>query len=199
VLTNLAGVGVGSNDFGGTPVAVACSVTGASAPTTGRPVTGKPATARFDSDRCANDHCPRRSVKHRPATCPSVIAVVDRVGNVLAVSDMKGSNRFQAKSRSGNRQIGAGESGNAIGLQARWSRLPQRLSPRRDRSYPVQRRQRFSSRTASQLPRKHFPSRRPTTVGLESGGRWFGVQLASCPARTCPSAFSFDGRLWESL
>ena len=117
--------------------------------------------------------------KRSLAACPA-IAVVDRVGNVLAVFAMIGTPRPRI-----SRRTIAGSSGRRrSGVR---SRSPDCRSGDRQgghRRLSVEQRQCSSTRTASQIVQEHFPPA-PTTVGLESGPL-FGVQFSQRSVPTCP-------------
>ncbi|WP_422723175.1 heme-binding protein [Erythrobacter alti] len=109
---------------------------------------------------------------------PSMIAVTDRVGNVLAVFAMNGANPEATLSR---QQIGGmAANGSEIGLQgvavpAQAAAIAKALTG----AYLSSGGNAFTSRTASQIVQEHFPPA-PTTVGLESGPL-FGVQFSQLP------------------
>ncbi|RAK68555.1 heme-binding protein [Phenylobacterium kunshanense] len=108
----------------------------------------------------------------RARNLPAVIAVTDRVGNVLAVYSMTGA-RTTARvppSRSGqnfdvqNLEVPAAAAAIAKAITG---------------AYLSSGGNAFSTRTASQIVQEHFPPA-PSTVGLESGPL-FGVQFSSLP------------------
>lgn len=108
----------------------------------------------------------------RARNLPAVIAVTDRVGNVLAVYSMAGA-RTTARvppSRSGQnfdvQNLEVPAAGAAIAKALTGAYLSSGGNA-------------FSSRTASQIVQEHFPPA-PSTVGLESGPL-FGVQFSSLP------------------
>ncbi len=108
----------------------------------------------------------------RARNLPAVIAVTDRVGNVLAVYSMAGA-RTTARvppSRSGQnfdvQNLEVPAAGAAIAKAITGAYLSSGGNA-------------FSSRTASQIVQEHFPPA-PSTVGLESGPL-FGVQFSSLP------------------
>lgn len=108
----------------------------------------------------------------------ATIAVVDRVGNVLAVFQMTGAPANTTISR---QQIGGvGAAGDLVGLQG----LPvpsaaAAIAKAITGAYLSSGGNAFSSRTASQIVQEHFPPA-PSTVGLESGPL-FGVQFSQLP------------------
>jgi len=109
---------------------------------------------------------------------PSMIAVTDRVGNVLAVFAMNGANPNAVLSR---QQIGGiAAMGGEVGLQgvavpAQAAAIAKALTG----AYLSSGGNAFTTRTASQIVQEHFPPA-PTTVGLESGPL-FGVQFSQLP------------------
>ncbi len=109
---------------------------------------------------------------------PSVIAVTDRVGNVLAVFRMTGAPDTM---RVSTRTIGGtAVPGSEIGLQgATVPAVTGAIAKAITGAYLSSSGNAFSSRTASQIVQQHFPPA-PTTVGLESGPL-FGVQFSQLP------------------
>jgi uncharacterized protein GlcG (DUF336 family) len=106
---------------------------------------------------------------------PSVIAVTDRVGNVLGVFAMNGA---PATAKVSTRQLGG--SGTPIGLQG--VDVPgaaAAISKAITGAYLSSSGNAFSTRTASQIVQQHFPPA-PSTAGLESGPL-FGVQFSQLP------------------
>ena len=102
---------------------------------------------------------------------PAVIAVTDRVGNVLAVFSMSGA-RAMATIRRGM--------ASDIGLQgAEVPATAAAIAKALTGAYLSSSGNAFSSRTASMIIQQHFPPS-PFTAGLESGPL-FGVQLSSLP------------------
>ncbi len=122
---------------------------------------------------------------------PSVIAVTDRVGNVLAVFAMNGAPAMTALSR---RQIGGmAAMGDEIGLQgAMVPSTTAAIAKALTGAYLSSSGNAFTSRTASQIVQEHFPPA-PTTVGLESGPL-FGVQFSQLPCSDL-SARASDGMI----
>ena len=102
---------------------------------------------------------------------PAVIAVTDRVGNVLAVYAMAGA-RTTAKLRDG-----PGGNLDAQGVVAPASAAA--IAKAVTGAYLSSGGNAFSSRTASMIVQQHFPPS-PATVGLESGPL-YGVQFSSLP------------------
>ncbi|MFA6220616.1 MAG: heme-binding protein [Erythrobacter sp.] len=108
----------------------------------------------------------------------ATIAVVDRVGNVLAVFQMTGA---PANTQVSRRQIGGiGAAGQLVGLQG--LAVPSAaaaIAKAITGAYLSSGGNAFSTRTASQIVQQHFPPA-PSTVGLESGPL-FGVQFSQLP------------------
>lgn len=102
---------------------------------------------------------------------PSVIAVVDRVGNVLAVFSMNGA-RATTTTRpgtSGNTDV------QGVTVPAVLGAIAKAVTG----AYLSSGGNAFSTRTASQIVQQHFPPSR-NAVGLESGPL-FGVQFSQLP------------------
>ncbi|NCN85592.1 MAG: heme-binding protein, partial [Sphingomonadales bacterium] len=155
------GGGGGSNDFGGTP-------SPSPAPTPTPTPTGFVAPAQRSLTVADVQQVIAQAAGEAQArNLPSVIAVVDRVGNVLAVFDMNGSNKGSSEVSVSSRQIGgiAGP-GNTIGLQgAMVPASTAAIAKAITGAYLSSGGNAFSSRTASQIAQEHFPPA-PTTVGL---------------------------------
>ncbi len=117
---------------------------------------------------------------------PGVIAVVDRVGNVLAVFEMTGA---PALTQLSTRQIGGDAApGEEVGLQG--AMVPTRaaaISKAITGAYLSSGGNAFSTRTASQIVQEHFPPA-PSTAGLESGPL-FGVQFSQLPCSDLATRF----------
>ncbi len=114
---------------------------------------------------------------------PAVIAVVDRVGNVLAVFSMTGA-RATAMTR-------AGTSGNTdlqgIGFPAALGAISKAMTG----AYLSSGGNAFSTRTASMIVQQNFPPS-ATTAGLESGPL-SGVQFSSLPCSDLATRFGSGG------
>ena len=114
---------------------------------------------------------------------PAVIAVVDRVGNVLAVFSMTGA-RATARAR-------PGADGNidvqGVTVPAALGAIAKAITG----AYLSSSGNAFSTRTASQIVQQHFPPSR-TTVGLESGPL-FGVQFSQLPCSDLSARFAAGG------
>lgn len=103
---------------------------------------------------------------------PAVIAVTDRVGNVLAVYSMTGA-RTTATLRAGPQ--GTNLDAQGVVAPATAAAIAKAITG----AYLSSGGNAFSTRTASQIVQEHFPPS-PSTVGLESGPL-FGVQFSSLP------------------
>ena len=103
---------------------------------------------------------------------PAVIAVTDRVGNVLAVYSMTGA-RTTATLRAGPQGTNLDAQGVVVPSAA--AAIAKAITG----AYLSSGGNAFSTRTASQIVQEHFPPS-PSTVGLESGPL-FGVQFSSLP------------------
>ncbi|ATW04093.1 heme-binding protein [Sphingorhabdus sp. YGSMI21] len=192
VLTSCGGGG-DSNDFGGTPSPSPAPTPAPTPPPTG---TGGLFAAPAQRSLTVTDvqTIIAQAVGEAQArNLPSVIAVVDRVGNVLAVFDMQGSNGGSSEITISNRQIG-GLAGPAdlVGLQGQ--QVPAAaaaIAKAVTGAYLSSSGNAFSSRTASQIAQEHFPPA-PTTVGLESGPL-FGVQFSQLPCSDLSQRFNAMG------
>ena len=103
---------------------------------------------------------------------PSIIAVTDRVGNVLGVFKMTG-----AKDTA---MTPAAPSGKRLDLQGlNVPAVSAAIAKAITGAYLSSGGNAFSSRTASQIVQQHFPPA-PTTAGLESGPL-YGVQFSQLP------------------
>ncbi|MFD1611631.1 heme-binding protein [Sphingomonas tabacisoli] len=115
---------------------------------------------------------------------PAVIAVVDRVGNVLGIFRMNGSPQ--------NLKIADAPNGQDIDLQglivpAEGGAIAKAITG----AYLSSGGNAFSSRTASQIVQQRFPPA-PDSVGLESGPL-FGVQFSSLPCSDLNTRFIATG------
>jgi len=103
---------------------------------------------------------------------PAVVAVVDRVGNVLAVMRMTGA---PATAHIPEASDGSKQDVQGLDVPAEGAALAKAITG----AYLSSGGNAFSSRTASMIVQQHFPPA-PTTVGLESGPL-FGVQFSQLP------------------
>lgn len=122
---------------------------------------------------------------------PSVIAVTDRVGNVLAVFEMNGA---QATATTSARTALGAINNPLVDVQgvvvpAAAGAIAKAVTG----AYLSSSGNAFSSRTASQIVQEHFPPA-PTTAGLESGPL-FGVQFSQLPCSDLNQRFGNAGAM----
>ncbi|WP_068875646.1 MULTISPECIES: heme-binding protein [unclassified Phenylobacterium] len=108
----------------------------------------------------------------RARNLPAVIAVTDRVGNVLAVYSMTGARGTATLRAAPN---GQNMDAQGVVVPAAAGAIAKAITG----AYLSSGGNAFSTRTASQIVQEHFPPA-PSTVGLE-GGPLFGVQFSSLP------------------
>lgn len=119
---------------------------------------------------------------------PSVIAVVDRVGNVLAVFRMNGARtlaRTSAMTEAGLNSPTIDAQG--LDVPAEMAAIAKAVTG----AYLSSGGNAFSTRTASQIVQQHFPPA-PSTRGLESGPL-FGVQFSQLPCSDLNARFQAAG------
>lgn len=119
---------------------------------------------------------------------PSVIAVVDRVGNVLGVFRMNGARtlaRTSAMTEAGLNSPLVDAQG--LDVPAEMAAISKAVTG----AYLSSGGNAFSSRTASQIVQQHFPPA-PSTRGLESGPL-FGVQFSQLPCSDLNARFLAAG------
>lgn len=115
---------------------------------------------------------------------PSVIAVTDRVGNVLGVFRMNGARPTATTSAAPN---GVNMDAQNVPFPAEGGAIAKAITG----AYLSSGGNAFSTRTASQIVQEHFPPA-PTTVGLESGPL-FGVQFSQLPCSDLSARFGAAG------
>lgn len=115
---------------------------------------------------------------------PSVIAVTDRVGNVLGVFRMTGARSTATTSAAPN---GVNIDAQNVTFPAEGGAIAKAVTG----AYLSSGGNAFSTRTASQIVQEHFPPA-PTTVGLESGPL-FGVQFSQLPCSDLSARFGAAG------
>jgi len=115
---------------------------------------------------------------------PSVIAVTDRVGNVLGVFRMSGARATATTAPAPN---GANIDAQNVTFPAEGGAIAKAVTG----AYLSSGGNAFSTRTASQIVQEHFPPA-PTTVGLESGPL-FGVQFSQLPCSDLSARFGTAG------
>ena len=186
ILTSCGGGG-GSNDFGGTPSpSPAPAPAPAPSPSPGTGGLFTPPLQRSLSVTDVQTIIAQAVGEAQARNLPSVITVVDRVGNVLAVFRMNGANPMATVSR---KTIGGqAAQGQEVGLQgvmvpATTAAIAKAVTG----AYLSSGGNAFSTRTASQIVQEHFPPA-PTTVGLESGPL-FGVQFSQLPCSDLNTRF----------
>lgn len=112
---------------------------------------------------------------------PAVIAVTDRVGNVLAVFRMNGA---AATARTSPAPNGANIDAQNLTIPAEGGAIAKAITG----AYLSSGGNAFSTRTASMIVQTHFPPG-PGTIGLESGPL-FGVQFSQLPCSDLSSRFN---------
>ena len=119
---------------------------------------------------------------------PSVIAVTDRVGNVLAVFRMNGAlatATTSVETASGTNPSPIDAQG--LGVPAEMAAISKAVTG----AYLSSGGNAFTTRTASQIVQEHFPPA-PSTPGLESGPL-FGVQFSQLPCSDLNTRFGAAG------
>lgn len=113
----------------------------------------------------------------RALNYPAIIAVVDRVGNVLAVFRMNGAaTRMLISQRTATGEISPREiDAQGLEVEATMGAISKAVTA----AYLSSSGNAFSTRTASMIVQEHFPPA-PNTPGLESGPL-FGVQFSQLP------------------
>ena len=114
---------------------------------------------------------------------PAVIAVTDRVGNVLAVYAMTGAPATTT--------LRAGTSGNTDAQGVVAPAAAAAIAKAITGAYLSSGGNAFSTRTASMIVQQHFPPS-PATAGLE-GGPLFGVQFSQLPCSDLSSRYVAGG------
>ena len=115
---------------------------------------------------------------------PAVVAVVDRVGNVLAVMRMTAA---PTNARIPAAPDGSKQDVQGLDVPAEAAAIAKAITG----AYLSSSGNAFSSRTASMIVQQHFPPA-PTTVGLESGPL-FGVQFSQLPCSDLAARFAPSG------
>ena len=117
---------------------------------------------------------------------PAVIAVTDRVGNVLSVFRMAGARASATTSAAPN---GVNMDAQNLTVPAEAGAISKAITG----AYLSSGGNAFSTRTASQIVQQHFPPA-PTTAGLESGPL-FGVQFSQLPCSDLSARFQSSGAM----
>jgi uncharacterized protein GlcG (DUF336 family) len=120
----------------------------------------------------------------RQRSLPAVIAVTDRVGNVLAVFRMTGARATALTSPAPN---GANIDAQNLTIPAEAGAIAKAVTG----AYLSSGGNAFSTRTASMIVQQHFPPA-PSTAGLESGPL-FGVQFSQLPCSDLSARFGSLG------
>ncbi|SCW87586.1 Haem-degrading [Sphingobium faniae] len=120
----------------------------------------------------------------RARNLPAVIAVTDRVGNVLAVFRMTGA---QANATTSGAPNGDHIDAQNLTVPAEAGAIAKAITG----AYLSSGGNAFSTRTASMIVQPHFPPA-PTTAGLESGPL-FGVQFSQLPCSDLAARFLSSG------
>ncbi|KXU31905.1 hypothetical protein A0J57_03445 [Sphingobium sp. 22B] len=120
----------------------------------------------------------------RARNLPALIAVTDRVGNVLAVFRMTGARAGATTSAAPN---GDNIDAQNLTVPAEAGAIAKAITG----AYLSSGGNAFSTRTASMIVQQHFPPA-PTTAGLESGPL-FGVQFSQLPCSDLSARFVSSG------
>ena len=115
---------------------------------------------------------------------PAVIAVVDRVGNVLALFRMTGA---PASALIPSAPDGSNNDAQGLNIPGEAAAVAKAITG----AYLSSGGNAFSSRTASMIVQTHFPPA-PTTLGLESGPL-FGVQFSQLPCSDLAARYAAIG------
>jgi uncharacterized protein GlcG (DUF336 family) len=115
---------------------------------------------------------------------PAQIAVVDRVGNVLAVYAMTGARATATIPLPAN---GIGMDAQGVTVPAPFGAIAKALTA----AYLSSAGNAFTTRTASEIVQEHFPPA-PSTPGLESGPL-FGVQFSQLPCSDLAARYTAAG------
>lgn len=158
----------GCSGGGGTSNAIVAAPTPTPSPTALYAVPAAEALSVADVQRVVA----HAAAEARARSLPAVIAVTDRVGNVLAVFRMTGARATATTSPAPN---GASIDAQNLTIPAEAGAIAKAVTG----AYLSSAGNAFSSRTASQIVQQHFPPA-PSTAGLESGPL-FGVQFSQLP------------------
>ena len=177
----LASCGGGSNGSGTAPIGGTPAVTPSPSPTTGGllPIPSSVALSAAD----VNAVLARAVAEAQARGLPAVIAVTDRVGNVLAVYSMNGA-RATATLRAGT--VGNTDLQGAV-VPAAAAAIAKAITG----AYLSSNGNAFSTRTASEIVQPEFPPS-ANTMGLESGPL-FGVQFSQLPCSDLSQRYTAIG------
>jgi uncharacterized protein GlcG (DUF336 family) len=176
----LSGCGGGSGGGGGGGGAPTPTPTPAPSPSASYAVPAQLALSAADVGQVVAQAVAQADALARPAT----IAVVDRVGNVLAVFRMTGAPAAAAIPDAPN---GANVDIQGLDVPSEAAAIAKAITG----AYLSSGGNAFSSRTASMIVQEHFPPA-PTTAGLESGPL-FGVQFSQLPCSDLAARFGGPG------
>ncbi len=126
----------------------------------------------------------RAAAEAQERRLPAVIAVSDRVGNILAVFRMTGARATMVTAPAPN---GDNKDAQGLTVPAEAGAIAKAVTG----AYLSSAGNAFSTRTASEIVQQHFPPA-PVAVGLESGPL-FGVQFSSLPCSDLVSRFGAPG------
>lgn len=188
LLLTSCGGGGDSNDFGGTP-SPAPTPTPAPTPVDGNGGAFTPPAQESLSVTDVQTVIAQAVGEATARNLPSVIAVTDRVGNVLAVFEMNGARAIATTSART-----AMETINSPGIDVQGVDVPAAagaIAKAVTGAYLSSAGNAFSTRTASQIVQEHFPPA-PTAAGLESGPL-FGVQFSQLPCSDLNQRFGNAG------
>ena len=173
----LAGCGGGGSGGGSTPTPTPAPAPG---PTTLYAVPAAESLSVADVQSVIARAAAEATARHLPA----VIAVVDRVGNVLAVFRMTGAAANATTSPAPN---GVNIDAQNLTIPAEAGAIAKAVTG----AYLSSGGNAFSTRTASMIVQPHFPPA-PSTAGLESGPL-FGVQFSQLPCSDLASRYVGSG------
>ncbi len=188
LLLTSCGGGGDSNDFGGTP-SPSPAPTPSPSPVDGNGGAFTPPAQEFLSVTDVQTVIAQAVGEATARNLPSVIAVTDRVGNVLAVFEMNGA---QATATTSARTALGAINNPLVDVQgvvvpAAAGAIAKAVTG----AYLSSAGNAFSTRTASQIVQEHFPPA-PTAAGLESGPL-FGVQFSQLPCSDLNQRFGNAG------
>jgi len=179
VLTGCGGGGGNNNNGGGNAPPIGGGGGGGANPPPVGGVFGFPALESLSSAE-VGIIIGRAAAQANASGAPATIAVVDRVGNVLAVFEMDGAPDIAVISDAPN-----GQNIDIQGLDVPSGAAA--IAKAITGAYLSSSGNAFTSRTASQIAQEHFPPA-PSTAGLESGPL-FGVQFTQLPCSDLASRF----------
>lgn len=188
LLLTSCGGGGDSNDFGGTP-SPSPAPTPSPSPVDGNGGAFTPPAQESLSVTDVQTVIAQAVGEATARNLPSVIAVTDRVGNVLAVFEMNGARAIATTSA----RTAMGTINNP-GIDVQGVDVPAAagaIAKAVTGAYLSSGGNAFTTRTASQIVQEHFPPA-PTAAGLESGPL-FGVQFSQLPCSDFNQRFGNAG------